>query len=461
MSGSRMKIAGRFKPCAHMGCFDLEWQCPICLKNYSLENVIIDPYFTRITSKMRSCGDDVTEIEVKPDGSWWAKSDDDRKSLGDLGHWHLTDGTLCAHIEVESKPKLEALKQVKHEGGFEGHNIGLQLGINKNKNGIQEERRHENNLRSVSSCSKLPENFFNGHNGIPMCSSATGSGRDGEDTSVNQEGGGRFDYFTPNGLELDSLSLNIDRSFISSAGGEAQVIVLSDSEDENENENLVSSGQIYNNSNNINPDGEVAPFSSLSHGIPEPHPELGLLSTNDDDFGGHFWSLHPNNPCGPGFQFIGLEGDPTDGLVDLHHSQLGSTSMGVGDYSLAGETRMGSAALVPDSSHGQFMNINNGLVENPLAFGGDDPSLQIFLPTRPLEATQQVELLNQPPAMSDGFRGDDWISLSLASLLLGMSEGRPNKISRERSDGPFSFPRQKRSVRPRFLSIDIDTGDGI
>jgi len=24
MSGSRMKIAGRFKPCIHMGCFDLE-----------------------------------------------------------------------------------------------------------------------------------------------------------------------------------------------------------------------------------------------------------------------------------------------------------------------------------------------------------------------------------------------------------------------------------------------------
>jgi hypothetical protein len=91
-----MKIAGRFKSCAHMGCFDLEvfvelnqrsrkastnhfliyiyrnmnrfllylfyvselplhstqWQCPICLKNYSLENIIIDPYFNRITSKV-------------------------------------------------------------------------------------------------------------------------------------------------------------------------------------------------------------------------------------------------------------------------------------------------------------------------------------------------------------------------------------------------------------------------
>lgn len=24
MSGCRMKVAGRFKPCAHMGCFDIE-----------------------------------------------------------------------------------------------------------------------------------------------------------------------------------------------------------------------------------------------------------------------------------------------------------------------------------------------------------------------------------------------------------------------------------------------------
>lgn len=88
-----MKVAGRFKPCLHMGCFDLDvfvelnqrsrkasfftsfkmwlscscywfylskhaldlslqWQCPICLKNYALENVIVDPYFNRIASKV-------------------------------------------------------------------------------------------------------------------------------------------------------------------------------------------------------------------------------------------------------------------------------------------------------------------------------------------------------------------------------------------------------------------------
>jgi len=90
MSGSRIKIAGRFKPCVHMGCFDLEtfvelnqrsrkvtilfylllfcflvnsdpciflqWQCPICLKNYSLDNIIIDPYFNRVASLVGTTG---------------------------------------------------------------------------------------------------------------------------------------------------------------------------------------------------------------------------------------------------------------------------------------------------------------------------------------------------------------------------------------------------------------------
>ncbi|KAJ0524917.1 putative CRAL/TRIO domain superfamily protein [Helianthus annuus] len=62
-------------------------------------------YVERHYSPMHSCGDDVTETEVKPAGSWRAKSDDDRKSLGELGHWHLPDGTLCAPVEVELKTK--------------------------------------------------------------------------------------------------------------------------------------------------------------------------------------------------------------------------------------------------------------------------------------------------------------------------------------------------------------------
>ncbi|KAG5598977.1 hypothetical protein H5410_030347 [Solanum commersonii] len=59
------------------------WQCPICLNNYSLEHLIIDPYFNRVTSQMQTCGELATEIEVKPDGSWRAKAE------GDLRQWHL------------------------------------------------------------------------------------------------------------------------------------------------------------------------------------------------------------------------------------------------------------------------------------------------------------------------------------------------------------------------------------
>lgn len=45
-----------------------------------------------------------------------------------------------------------------------------------------------------------------------------------------------------------------------------------------------------------------------------------------------------------------------------------------------------------------------------------------------------------------------------ASLLIGMNDSRSTKSSRERSDSPFTFPRQRRSVRPRlYLSIDSDS----
>ncbi|GJS31325.1 E3 SUMO-protein ligase SIZ1-like protein [Tanacetum coccineum] len=89
-----------------------------------------------------------TDIEVKPDGCWRVKPDGDYwKSLGDLGQWHLPDGTLCVPTELESRPNPEALNQ---------------------------EVRKPDNINSMSAGSKLPENFMNnGHKAIPMSSNAT------------------------------------------------------------------------------------------------------------------------------------------------------------------------------------------------------------------------------------------------------------------------------------------------
>nr|GEW87072.1 E3 SUMO-protein ligase SIZ1-like isoform X2 [Tanacetum cinerariifolium] len=417
MSGSRMKIAGRFKPCAHMGCFDLEvfvqmnqrsrkWQCPICLKNYALENVIIDPYFTRITTKMRNCGEDVTEIEVKPDGSWRVKAEKGQKSLGQLGEWHKPNGTLCVPVEVESKPKLEAPKQVKQEGGAEGHSTGLKLGIKKNSNGIWEVSK--------------PEKFVNnGTKEILMSSSATGSGRDGEDPSINQNGGGHFGHSTTNGADFGSLSPNMNLTV-----ADADIIVLSDSEDETENP--VSSEPVYSK-NGIEDVGDRVAFSAFPH-TEDPALNaggsscLGLFNTNDDDFGVPFWSLPSTSQMGPSFQLFGSD-------ENVHHGLGGPTSMD--DFTLlTDEIGMHSAPPVHDSSLYQSnLDVNDGLVDNPLAFGHDDPSLQLFLPTRPSETAKQAESRNQPAA-SNGLNGDnDWISLSLGGGSASEDNCKPATIN--------------------------------
>jgi hypothetical protein len=509
MSGSRMKVAGRFKPCLHMGCFDLDvfvemnqrsrkWQCPICLKNYSLENIIIDPYFNRITSKMRSCGEDMTEIEVKPDGSWRAKAE---SYLGDLGVWHYPDGTLCVPMDGEVKPKLEALKQIKQEGVSEGH-AGLKLGIKKNRNGLWEVSKPED-MHALSSGIRLEKVENLGPNVMPMSSSATGSGRDGDDPSVNQDGGGNFDFSANNGIELDSFSLNIDQTYgftnqSSAPFGDAEVIVLSDSEEENDI--MISPGTVYRNNRT---DTVGATFPLPPHGIPDSYPEdpalgtagpscLGLFNSNEDEYGMPMWSLPPGTRAGPSFQLFGSDADVTDGLVDLQHGSVNCPTS-VNGYTLTAETTVRPDALVPEPSVDHTNgDINEGLVDNPLAFGRDDPSLQIFLPTRPSDTSMQPNLRDQPD-VSNCIRSEDWISLRLggggpsgqvepaaadglnsqhklqskegtldsladtASLLLGMNDNRSGKPSRERSDSPFSFPRQRRSVRRLYLSIDSDS----
>ncbi|KAE8682479.1 E3 SUMO-protein ligase SIZ1 [Hibiscus syriacus] len=525
MSGSRMKVAGRFKPCVHMGCFDLEvfvelnqrsrkasnyynifisswnyfmWQCPICLKNYTLENIIIDPYFNRITSKMRNCGEDITEIEVKPDGFWRAKakSESERRELGDLAQWHSPDGTLCSPDSAEVKPRTETLKQVKLEGASEGH-TGLKLGIRKNCNGLWEVSKPED--LNTSSGSRLQERIEQyGQKIIPMSSSATGSGKDGEDPSVNQDGGGTYD-FTSNGIELDSLPMNVDSTCEftdrnpSVPVGNAEVIVLSDSDEENEIS--ISPATAYKDNHN---DGGINfPVSpGISHQYSE-NPSLGAagslgLFNPNDEFDMPLWPLPPGMQEGSGFQLFSTDADVSDALVGLQHNSLNCPSS-MNGYTMAPETTMGSAPIVPCSSIGQTaMDMNNGLVDNTL-FGGEDPSLQIFLPTCPLGVSPQSNLRDQADA-SNILRTDDWISLRLgggvsgghgdlatvnglnsglqipsrddamdsladtASLLLGMNNCRSEKSSRQRSESPFLFPRQKRSVRPRlYPSIDSDS----
>ncbi|KAG6415415.1 hypothetical protein SASPL_122826 [Salvia splendens] len=476
------------------------WQCPICLKNYSLEKIIIDAYFNRISSKMQNCGEDAAEIEVKPDGSWRVKAENDHRVLGELGLWHSPNGTICAPMEIEPKQKME-LKPIKTEVGSDS-NAGLRLGMTKIQNGRREINTSDD-MQGILPAYRLQENFENDPNIIPMSSSGTGSGNC-EDASVNQDGGGTLDFMV-NGMEYESISMNINATHgfsdqIASAPTiDAEVIVLSDSDEEIEP--LIPSAVNYNNTGPNN--GEVQ-FPSAQHGIPDSYyenpalgnggsPSLGLYSAHDDDFGINMWSLPSSSQGGPGLQLFGSDLDVSDTLVEMQHGSLNCPSS-LNGYALAAETAMGSAALAADPAAQPSNTTSFDLVDNPLAFNGKDPPLQIFLPTSPSETTVGPSDSRDHPEVPNGVPTEDWISLRLgdgagvgqtgsaagndlnswqhleskdstldplvdnAPLLLGRKGNGSGKTGRERPGSLFSFPRQKRSVRPRFnLSIDTES----
>ncbi|XP_058098641.1 E3 SUMO-protein ligase SIZ1-like isoform X2 [Magnolia sinica] len=507
MSGSRMKVAGRFKPCVHMGCFDLEtfvelnqrsrkWQCPICLKNYSLENVIIDPYFNRITSLMKDCREDVTEIDVKPDGSWRAKNECEHR---DLVQWHFPDGSLCVTKNGGMGSELEISKQqIKQEFSLE-ERTSLKIGIKRNHNGIWEVRKPKD-MRPTSSRNHLTERSgSNCPKVMPMSSSGTGSYRDGDDPSVNQEFGGHFDFPTNNCNEPDSTSLDFDPMCsavdrISSAPlTDVDVIVLSDSEDDNI---LMKSPDTVHDVDPVNGDEILfSPPPRVTESYPEDNPCLS-------DFGMPLWPSPACPEVGPGFQLFGTVTDVSGTFVDVQPTPVPcpATLNGCG---LATGTNMQGASQVEDSLvGGSNTETDVGLVDNPLAFGTDDPSFQIFLPTRPVGVSVQADARDDAET-SNGIRSADWISLRLgggsshgdsadkhgsksrkqhasfegsmepldnnkdtASLLPSMNNdddgSRRDQAAwrRPRSGGPFSHPRQPRSVRPRLhLSIDINDSE--
>ncbi|KAL6864720.1 hypothetical protein ACP4OV_015871 [Aristida adscensionis] len=502
-SGSRMRMAGRFKPCAHMGCFDLEtfvelnqrsrkWQCPICLKNYSIENLMIDPYFNRITSMLRNCNEDVNEIDVKPDGSWRVKGD---AAIRELSQWHMPDGTPCGTKE-DTKPGVDNVNELKIEGTSDGHR-SLKLGIKRNPNGTWEVSSKVDDKKPSMIGNHIQNNTgFRGANNLPMGSSPTGSYRDGEDASVNQEGGMHFDLSL--NQEFESLAPNFGQTYNTEDRTQqntaADVIVLSDSDEENDT--MVCPPAVYDNTPET---GNTFPFATNGSGFTERYQDdagvgtsgLGLLSSNAADFEINNWQMHSYPQQEQGFQFFVSDNDVANPFGGSHNS----FNIAPDDYTLDCNVGTEEPSVAHDLSVCQNSNeIHGSLVDNPLALAGDDPSLQIFLPSEPSAVPLQEELSDRAN-VRNGVHSDDWISLTLAAGGGGNEEStganglksQLNVPSREagveplidsasalpstnndRSNGAdlnprrieniFSHPRQPRSVRPRLcLSIDTDS----
>jgi len=202
--------------------------------------------------------------------------------------------------------------------------------------------------------------------------------------------------------------------------------------------------------------------------------------------------MHSYPQTEQGFQFFGNDSDTANTSVGLHSS----FSIPPNDYSLGCNVGSEEASVAHDLPvYHNSSEMHGSLVDNPLAFAGDDPSLQLFLPSQPSVALHEEP--SERVNASNGLQSDDWISLTLAAGGGGNEESAPANglnlqqqiqsndaeveplidaapalpsTNNDRRDGAnfnprridkiFSHPRQprSRSVRPRLcLSIDTDS----
>lgn len=363
------------------------------------------------------CSEDVNELDVKPDGSWRVKGD---AATRDLSQWHMPDGTICDSKE-DTNPGVVSVNEVKREGTSDGHRT-LKLGIKKTPNGLWQVSSKADDKKLVVRNHIQNNTGYSIQNIVPMISSPTGSCRDGEDVSVNQEGGSiQFDISL--NQEFDSFAHNFGQTYNTEDRQQepqhnaADVIVLSDSDEENDP--IVRLPAVYANTPT---NGDSFPFvtDAAVSGYPEGYQEdagvgtsgLGLLSNNTGDFEINNWQMHSYPQPEQGFQFFGTDTDVGNPFVGPHNSfsitpEDDSLDCNVG---IEGPSAAHYVSICRNSN-----DVHGSLVDNPLALAGDDPSLKIFLPSQPSTVPLQEEL-SERANTPNGVHPDDWrISLTLAA----------------------------------------------
>lgn len=164
---------------------------------------------------MRDYEEDITEIEVMPNGSWRAKSG--RPSVN-LQQWHLPDGSVCASA-VECN--MESIAR---------------------QNNPILATRVSGDLQTQSSGNQHEEYFKHyDQEIITMSSSASESGKDDRLQSINPQRTGQFVFSAIIDDEMSSMPYNFDQKSgimnksSSASFGDPNLIVLSDSDEEHDN----------------------------------------------------------------------------------------------------------------------------------------------------------------------------------------------------------------------------------
>ncbi|KAK2992652.1 hypothetical protein RJ640_002953 [Escallonia rubra] len=329
--------------------------------------VVADFVTVNLRCPMQDCGQDINEIDVKPDGSWRIKNG---YQCMDLGQWHLPDGSPNV-----SAPEVD-------------------------QNGSAEVKVCRSQDMQTLTCEYLEEeNSENcGPEVITMSSGSSENVLDDGRGSINHRGSKHFDISAINGDEMNSRSYNFDqtsenanrsssRSFV-----DADVVILSDSEEENVN--LVSPRTISQTC----PLGRGISYSFLDI-FPEDMPLVaGTSSLLDptENSGQEFKMRHQSFPYGTqtdtGFQLFGNAADVSGLLDGLEHTSVMSAAPRNG-YTLSTSLSTDSGGLAVDFSNSHSTaGITESLVTNPVATAIVVPSEQASFQTQPAIMLQQSDV---------------------------------------------------------------------
>lgn len=470
MSGSRMKTAGRFRGCVHMGCFDLEtfvglnersrkWQCPICLKNYSLEDVVIDPFFNLIVNMLRACGEEINEIDMKPDGSWRVKN---ARQLGDLAQWHCPDGSLENLSRTEISP-----------GNLSECNTS-KLDVCNNVDGSQR--------ICQSFMNQEDEVEFDQKNIITMSSTTTGNGKDDEEPSINQNDGEQFGVPDSDENEISSVphgsfgthEVNGQNSSLPSAN--ADVIILSDSEDDDVS--LADPATVPVNCHAGHDGYSLSAPAKILDSSPAIACGEGPCVFSENDYGvlNSECPFLSHSQRGSGIDFFGSSGAMLDEHNSASHSEPINCMLTTNSTLDPVHHVMESSEPYNSSFGHQFTSANGNIsLEVPFPYTSipidELPAVSTrfaedLISLRP-EATGQEDSRSNVDAcresagenvldLQNHCRSDEDPSFQKTAGESGSRSGSGSDLTVDgrksdgrKSNGPFSFPRHQRSVRKR------------
>jgi E3 SUMO-protein ligase PIAS1 len=421
------------------------------LKNYSIESLIIDPLFNCITSavsgkpvfavcvpgwhidlccafcflssanrvafmtlilsiQMKHMGEDITEVEMKDDGSWRPKLEGEARLQEP---WRTPQGSfvIAANGSNHYKPVSwqPPLMPVKVEEGLSSHEqASLKLGMKRMHDGVWAINgfKHPNGWADAGPSKRLKP--------VANISRSTDVNEEQEDgdRSVNQEASEKAAVYSDDGDEVAFPVKMGDGStgMWQSTGGDVEngdtdVIVLSDTDEEEAGEDTVlgsSGAPVYMGS-----DG-------LGHGTTQ-SPNIAAEDLHD---------LHAESPG------LALAPDRETGLAlssgSLHFKHLPDTRM---DSFTNNEEGLGLQLENSNFWSSQMRNISSG----PFGYygGSDPPSISHHpLPTRPtpvqVAAGMGFSLPSPPPHREDSIRGSSWRRYSQPSHSLPYASAEHN-----------------------------------